>query len=154
MSRVRLHSVALGLALALAAGCGSSPKPQLTVLGIEQAEQARRPGEGRQIKLFVEVVNNAKRPMRLQRLQYRFGPQGTDAATGEVNLSRTIEAGSAVVVEVPIQVDTGELSAGDLELRGKLITEQDQIVHSYPVSAEVDDDAASSAGIVIHSTSE
>ena len=154
MSLVRLHLVALGLGLALAVGCGGSPKPQLKVLGIEQGEQAQKVGEGRRIKLFVEVVNHARRPMRLQRFQYRFGPQGTDAARGEVTLSRTIEGGSAVVVEVPIDVDTEELSAGDLQLRGKLITEQDQIVRSYSVQADVEDDAASSAGIVIHSTSE
>jgi hypothetical protein len=138
----------IGLVLA---ACGSSPKPQLTVLGIEQSTKVH---EGRRIKLFVEVVNHAKRPMRLQRLRYSFGPGGEASARGEVNLSRTVEAGSAIVVEVPITVDTSDLSAGDLELRGQLVTEQDQIVRTYSVSAEVADEAATSAGIVIHSPGE
>lgn len=122
---------------ALAMGCGGSQRPQMKVIGIEQSEHAY---DGRQIKLFVEVVNYARRPMRLQKLQYTFGPSSSrsTSARGEVSLSRTVEAGSAVVVEVPILVDPDLLSAGDLELRGQLITEQDQIVRSFPVTADAD----------------
>lgn len=138
MSLVRLHVLALALAASLLIGCGgASQRPQMKVIGIEQSETAY---DGRQIKLFVEVVNYARRPMRLQRLQYTFGPSGSrdTSARGEVNLSRTVEAGSAVVVEVPIIVDPQLLNAGGLQLRGQLITEQDQIVRSFPVTAEAD----------------
>lgn len=140
MSLVRLHI----LFVLLIAACGGSPKPQLKVLGIEQSERAY---EGRQIKLFVEVVNYARRPMRLQTLQYTFGPSG-QGAKGEVALARTVDAGSAVVVEVPILVDA-DLMAGDhLELRGQLITEQDDIVRAYPVQADVADTSDGAAATV------
>jgi hypothetical protein len=137
MSPVRLHLLVLALLASLAIGCGASQRPQMKVIGIEQSESAY---DGRQIKLFVEVVNYARRPMRLQRLQYTFGPAGSrdTSAKGEVALSRTIEAGSAVVVEVPILVDPQLLNAGGMELRGHLITESDHIVRSFPVKAEAD----------------
>src|SRR5688500_6246579 len=138
MSLVRLHVLSLVAVAALAVGCAGSQKPQLRVLGIEQSERAY---DGRQLKLFVEVTNYAKRPMRLLRLQYVFGPSGTTdvSGRGEVALARTIEAGSAVVVEVPILVVPDLLAHGDLELRGNLITAQDEIVRSYPVRADVRD---------------
>jgi len=122
----------------LLAACSSPQRPQLKVLGVEEGA---RGDDGHHIKLFVEVVNYAKRPMRLQRLQYEFGPEGASTGHGEVALSRTVEAGSAIVVEVPILLD--ELQEADgLTLRGQLITEQDQIIRSYPVSAQVADDTA------------
>jgi len=137
MSLVRLHVLGLALIATLAIGCGASQRPQMKVIGIEQSESAY---DGRQIKLFVEVVNYARRPMRLQRLQYTFGPSGSrdTSARGEVSLSRVVDAGSAVVVEVPILVSAELLLSHDLELRGHLITEQDQIVRSFPVQADAD----------------
>jgi len=140
MSRVLLHIVATVAVAVLAIGCGGTQKPQLKVLGIEQSVRSGATGQGQTVKLFVEVTNYAKRPMRLQRLQYVFGPSsstGAGLARGEVTLSRTVEAGSAIVLEVPILVDPDLLAHGDLELRGNLITEQDQILRAYPVSAEV-----------------
>jgi hypothetical protein len=137
MSSLRLQLLALSLGLLLV-GCASPQRPQMRVLGVEQSD---RHSSSRQIKLFVEVTNYNKRPMHLERLEYEFGPSGshTDQATGAVALSRTIEADSAVVVEVPILVDPDLLDADDLELRGQLITEQDQIFRSYPVSSPVQD---------------
>ena len=146
MSFVRLHVLILAAVASLAIGCGASQRPQMKVIGMEQSESAY---DGRQIKLFVEVVNYARRPMRLQKLQYTFGSSSSAVASskGEVSLSRTVDAGSAVVVEVPILVDPDLLSAGGLELRGQLIAEQDQIVRAFPVAAEADlavpDDLAS-----------
>lgn len=137
MSLVRLHVLLLAVVASLAIGCGASQRPQMKVIGIEQSETAY---DGRQIKLFVEVVNYARRPMRLQRLQYTFGPSGSreTSARGEVNLSRTVEAGSAVVVEVPILVDPQLLNAGGMELRGQLIAEQDHIIRAFAVKAAAD----------------
>lgn len=131
----------LGLAVVFAvlvAACASPQRPQLKVLGVEEGA---RGDDGHHIKLFVEVVNYAKRPMRLQRLQYEFGPEGAEAARGEVSLSRTVDAGSAIVVEVPILLDEAQDAEG-LQLRGQLITEQDEIIRAYPVSAQVADDTA------------
>ena len=156
MSPPRLHavpsrlatltrSVLVGLALVLAA-CATPQKPQMRVLGIEQG--GRGAGPGRQVKLFVEVTNNAERPMRLQRLQYAFGPAAdrrasASVARGEVALSRTVDPGAAIVVEVPISVDPHLLDQAGLALRGHVIAEQDQILRSYPVEADVDDPHAS-----------
>jgi hypothetical protein len=139
MSLVRLHLfVAIVLVASALAACGGAPRPQLKVLGMEHSERVR---EGRQIKLFVEVVNYARRPMKLQRLQYVFGPTGSsDGARGEVQLSRTVDGGSAVVVEVAILVGPGFVASGDLELRGRLFAEQDQVLRAYPVLAGVSDE--------------
>lgn len=133
MSSLRLQLI--GLLVMLAVGCGGSQRPQLKVLGVEQSDQARG------VKLFVEVTNYAKRPMHLQRLEYQFGPSGShaEAVRGHIALSRTVEAGSAVVVEVPIIVDADLLHADNLELRGELITEQDKILRAYPVKSQVAD---------------
>ena len=141
MSLVRLHVLALAALLFVsAAGCASAQRPQLKVLGVEQSGNQY---DGRRIKLFVEVTNYAKRPMRLQRLQYVFGTDGSPGSKGEVSLSRTVEAGSAVVVEVPILVpllsDESRNDGIDMTLHGQLITEQDQIIRAYPVSAAVSD---------------
>lgn len=134
MSSLRLHALAICGAVALAA-CGASQRPQLKVLGVEN--------NSRTINLYVEVTNNATRPMKLQRLDYAFGPssdRGTDTAHGQVALSRTIEGGSAVVVEVPIDVDPDLMNdVSDLQLRGNLIAEQDSVLRAYPVTAAVDD---------------
>jgi len=120
MSRLALVSL-----IALAA-CSAPQRPQLKVLGVEEGA---RGDDGHHLKLFVEVVNYAKRPMRLQRLQYEFGPD-----RGEVKLQRTVDPGSAIVVEVPILLDSEQDTEG-LTLRGNLITEQDAIIRAYPVSA-------------------
>lgn len=138
MSLVRLQLVIAAILAVAVVGCASPQRPGLKVLGVEQSGNAY---EGRQIKLFVEVTNYAKRPMRLQRLQYEFATDGSPGSRGEVKLSRTIEAGSAVVVEVPILMPLlSETSpGGQMKLTGELITEQDQIIRAYPVSADVAD---------------
>ncbi len=133
------HKRTLGLGLLIAfAACSSPQRPQMKVLGVEEGA---RGDDGHHIKLFVEVVNYAKRPMRLQRLQYEFGPEGAAGGHGEVSLRRTVEAGSAIVVEVPILLDETQEADG-LLLRGQLITEQDTIIRAYPVRATVTDDAS------------
>jgi hypothetical protein len=129
------------LFLILLAACTSAKRPQLKVLGVEEGG---RGDDGHHIKLFVEVVNYAKRPMRLQRLQYEFGPEGASTGHGSVPLSRTVEAGSAIVVEVPILLGD-EQDADGLLLRGSLITEQGEIIRAYPVNAQVADDTAAAA---------
>jgi hypothetical protein len=136
MSLVRLHALVLVASLAVSVGCASRQQTELKVLGVEQSERTH---DGRRIKLFVEVTNNDRRPMRLERLRYVFGPSGTgEEVHGEVPLSRTVDGGSAIVVEVPILVESELLRGGDLRLRGQLITEQDQVIRAYPVRARVE----------------
>jgi hypothetical protein len=135
MSLIRLHLAAIGLALVLT-GCPASHQAQLNVLSVEKATTPSK-----DMVVYVEVVNRAKRPMRLQRLQYTFAPAGSHAKNTKLDLQlelgeRLVEAGSAVVVEVPLPV--ADAALGDtLTLAGKLWAEQDQILRSFTVTAEV-----------------
>lgn len=143
MSLTRLHvasiafSFALGAATLLALpGCPASHQAQLNVLSVEKATTPNK-----DMVVYVEVVNHAKRPMRLQRLQYTFAPAGSHAKNTRLELElelgqRLVEAGSAVVVEVPLPIADAALGE-TLTLAGKLWAEQDQILRSFVVAAEV-----------------
>lgn len=139
MSLTRLHVASLLFSAAVvlgAAGCPASQQAQLNVLSVEKATTPNK-----DMVVYVEVVNNAKRPMRLQRLQYTFAPAGSHAKNNQLQLElelghRLVEAGSAVVVEVPLPVADAALGE-TLTLAGKLWAEQDQILRSFVVAAEV-----------------
>jgi hypothetical protein len=129
------RALGIALAVALAAGCAAATGPQLKVLSVEPQNRVQR---DRSVVLYVEVVNSAKRPMRLQKLQYSFAKRGAAPAHGEVSLTRTIEAGAAAVVEVPVSLGKGELAPGEtLTLEGKLYAELDRMTRTFPVTAEV-----------------
>jgi hypothetical protein len=117
--------VALSLAL-VAVGCHSGKSPEMTVLGVHDAP--------RHEVVFVQVTNPANRPMRLTKLEYTFASQGTQLSSGEVPLERELEAGAAVVLEVPMETT----SEGPMTLSGTLTAELDQIVRIFTVSAKVD----------------
>ena len=74
--------------------------------------------------------------MRLTRLRYTFAAArgGPTIASGVVNLSREIQPGAAVVVEVPFEAGRSE----PLTLVGELTAELDQIVRIFRVSAQID----------------
>lgn len=141
MSSLRLHASAALLLAALslvpATGCRASQQAQLNVLSVEQARST--PGKRRMVA-YVEVVNRAQRPMRLQRLQYTFAASGGGTSRPvELELGRRlVEAGSAVVVEVPLpDIDRDTPEGATLTLAGKLWAEQDAIVRSFAVAAEI-----------------
>src|SRR5262245_65861729 len=105
MSPLRLHRrvliAPLPLVSLLFAACAASTAPQLKVLGVERAKR------NDSVVVFVEVVNHAPRPMQLERLQYSFGADGAaEPSTGELSLDRTVEAGAAVTVQVPLDLGT------------------------------------------------
>jgi hypothetical protein len=135
MSFSRLHLTAALLIGALALGgpgCRASQQAQLNVLSVEKAATPDR-----DMVVYVEVVNRAKRPMRLQRLQYTFAAAGNQTTQAEIQLGRRlVEAGSAVVVEVPLPIADAAMGT-TLTLAGKLWAEQDEIVRSFVVAAEV-----------------
>src|SRR5438105_3184316 len=104
MSFIRLHLTALAAAVALAAtACASSPRPTFNVLSVQKRPGTTGARPHRNMVVYVEVVNPAARPIKLQKLQYTFASASTPTTRGEVELgARLVAAGAAVVVEVPL----------------------------------------------------
>jgi len=126
----RLHSlVAVALAGLALAACGGSAAPQLKVLGVEKQHH------GDAAVVLIEVVNHAPRAMQLERLQYSFGPT---TAPAEVDLDRTVEAGSSVIVQVPIDLGKTAIPPGQsVVLDGQLYAHENAIERTFPVRASV-----------------
>ncbi|HTJ43324.1 MAG TPA: hypothetical protein VL463_14565, partial [Kofleriaceae bacterium] len=98
----------------------------MKVIGVE------RPHHGNAVVLL-QVVNHAQRPMQLERLQYSFG-----AAQSEVALDRTVDAGAAVIVQVPIDLGTTAIPPGQpLLLEGELFAHENATERTFPVRASV-----------------
>lgn len=133
--RPRLAALALTLAATVGAvGCGAATQPQFKVLSVERSAQAPT----RSMVLFVEVVNRDARPMQLQRLEYTFAAAGARRPGGEVSLTRVIEPGAAAVVELPVEIGSQPWPTGArITMDGRLYCEQDQLVRSFPVTADV-----------------
>ncbi|MBA3540753.1 MAG: hypothetical protein H0T79_14170, partial [Deltaproteobacteria bacterium] len=89
--------------------------------------------------VFVQVTNPARRSMRLTQLRYTFAADGATVSTGVVALSREIQPGAAVVVEVPLDAPNGTTP---LTMIGELTAELDAIVRIFRVSAQIDPHAA------------
>jgi hypothetical protein len=126
-------------ALAPAAGCRTTQPAQLTVLGMRPTDASV---SGDDAVLFVQVVNRAHRPMRLERFSYSFGADGASGSEGDIRLSRSVEAGASVIVEVPVDLLDAPAGGGPLLLRGRLIATLDQLRQSFAVRAEVERDHA------------
>ncbi len=140
MSSFRLHLAALVAAAGLAAsGCAASTQPTFNVLSVQKRNpnQVGTPAR-RDMVVYVEVVNPARRPIKLQKLQYTFASAGAPTARGEVELgARLVAAGAAVVVEVPLLAGMMPVAGETLTLAGRLFAEQDRIVRSFAVEAEL-----------------
>jgi len=102
-------------------------RPEMRVLGVHDASVAHE-------VVFVQVTNPASSSMRLTKLDYTFAAEGATVSTGEVALEREVPAGAAVVVEVPLDVE----SSKQLTLQGVLTAELDQIVRTFQVQAQID----------------
>ena len=141
-SRLRLASLAIAditavTAVGLAA-CGAARQPQLKVLSVERSVDGPGQAPTRSMVLFVEVVNRDARPMQLQRLEYTFAAAGARHPGGEVTLTRVIEPGAAAVVELPVELGSQPWPVGErITMDGRLYCEQDQLVRSFPVTADV-----------------
>ena len=125
MSSPRLHFAAL----LLVGACTASTAPQLKVLGVERAHHSDN------AVVLLEVVNHAQHPMQLERLQYSFGAAG---AAASVDVDRTVEAGSSVIVQVPIDLGTTAIPPGKaVELDGELYAHENAIERTFEVRASV-----------------
>jgi hypothetical protein len=141
--RLRLASLFLLVASATASvtglltACGASTQPQLKVLAFERPTRASKPAI-----LFVEVVNRDATPMRLQRLEYTFAAAGAHHSAGAIALTRVVEPGGAVVVEVPVPPPEQPWPAGErVTMDGRLYCEQDDLERSFAVTADLPPDS-------------
>ena len=117
---IRRLLLPLAVAATLAA-CHGPGSAQLRVVGVQKA-----PRDATTVQL--QVVNRTKKSMRLQRLEYTFAGAGHEVALG----AREIGPGGAAVVEVQL-----EQPAPTGRIKGKLFCELDQIVQSFPVTADL-----------------
>ncbi|MCE9576843.1 MAG: hypothetical protein K8W52_27095 [Deltaproteobacteria bacterium] len=141
MSSARLHRLVAIAALVLAA-CASSGAPQLKVIGVERAHR-----DSRGAVLFVEVVNRAPRAMRLERLQYTFGADAQRTARGDIALDRTVDAGAAVIVQVPVDLSSAGATPGEtLMLHGELSAHENDLERTFTINASVIAPEASASG--------
>jgi LEA14-like dessication related protein len=117
---------AVALSVLFAVGCHSGKSPELRVLGLQDQAISSH--------VFVQVRNPASRPMRLTRLQYTFASaKGATVSEGDVALEREIPAGSAVVLEVPLETQASE----PLELTGKVTAETGTYVRTFTLLAQI-----------------
>ncbi len=108
--------------VALAAACHGGRGPEMHVIGGLDST----PHE----VVYVQVTNPASHSMRLTKLQYTFAADtGKEVAAGEVDSSREVPAGAAVVVGIPLEPETPNTS-GPFTLHGELTAELDQIVRA------------------------
>jgi hypothetical protein len=117
---IRRLVLPLAVAATLAA-CQGPRSAQLRVVGVQKATR-----DATTVQL--QVVNRTKKSMRLQRLEYTFAGAGHQVALG----AREIGPGAAAVVEVQL-----DQPAPTGRLKGKLICDIDQIVQSFPVTADL-----------------
>jgi hypothetical protein len=100
----------------------------MRVLGVERAHHSDS------AVVLLEVVNHAQHPMQLERLQYSFGAAGSS----EMDLDRSVDAGSSVIVQVPIDLGTTAIPPGkEVELDGQLFAHENAIERTFPVRASV-----------------
>lgn len=125
MSRSVLFIVFVLGAVGIGAGCHPGVSPELRVLGVQQ--------EPRHDVVFVQVTNPANHPMRLTKLQYTFAAAGETVSEGEVPLAREVPAGSAVVVEIPLDSP----SEKPMTMSGKLTAELNELVQIFSVQAQI-----------------
>ncbi len=113
------------ICLAVVAACHAQREaPELHVLGAKHEV------------VYVQVTNPAPHPMRLDKLDYKFAADNgrTIVAQGELPLdAREVPEQSAIVVEVPLDVETIQ----PMTLTGTLTAELDQIVRNFQVSAQI-----------------
>jgi hypothetical protein len=115
----------LSVLLAIATGCHTGRSAEVSVLGVHETPDAH---------VFVQVRNPANRPIRLTRLDYTFASaRGATVSEGQIALAREIPAGAAAVLEVPLGTESTE----NLRLEGTLTAEQDQIVRTFTVAAQI-----------------
>jgi LEA14-like dessication related protein len=127
---VRLASITL--AVAFIVGCGGPQNPELHVLKVRNVQH--------QEVVFVQVSNPAKKAMRLTKLEYTFAAGSSTVSEGEVELSRDVPAGAAVIVEVPLDIADDGTPTQPMTLRGRLTAELDEIVRTFKVSAQIEPD--------------
>ncbi|HET6610781.1 MAG TPA: hypothetical protein VFG83_02280 [Kofleriaceae bacterium] len=136
LEKARPLWMALGLVAMVAC---SGPSPSIKVLGLSRATSESAAEDGKLLVMFIEVVNPTAQEIRLDRFEYRLRAESWFNTRGKIPLSRAVNAGSSVVVEIPVAIDRGRLENKDhvpYVLTGQIWTREDQVERSWSVQAK------------------
>jgi hypothetical protein len=135
MLSLRVLAVALSVVLVSACAGGA---PDVKVLGVSEARAHRgAANDDRVLVMYVEVINDTARELRLSRMSYQMDAERWFSHRGTVPLTRVLGAHSSAVVEVPVPwVGRSAEIAVPYRLAGKLIAVDEQIERSFTVQAE------------------
>jgi hypothetical protein len=132
---MRVVFACLLFATLLVAGCAGGA-PDVKVIGVSEAKAHRGRPDDRVLVLFVEVINDTGRDLRLSRLQYRMDADRWFTHDGTTPLSRQLVAHSSAVVEVEVPwVARDSAAAVPYHLKGSLTAIDEQIERSFSVNA-------------------
>jgi hypothetical protein len=128
---MRLAYVCLSLVAALATGCATAT-PDVKVIGVSEA----RAHDDRVLVMYVEVINDTGRELRLSRLKYKMAAESWFTHDGIEPLSRTLVAHSSAVVEVQVPwVGRSAATAVPYHLNGTLVAVDERVERSFKVTA-------------------
>jgi len=146
--RLAFRPLLVAVAAATFAACATAA-PDVKVLGVSEGV-ARRGSSDKVLVVFVEVVNDTSRDLRLSRLSYRMAADSWFTADGVAPLTRMLTAGTTAVVEVPVPF-VGRSAAGAVPYRldGTLVALDERLERSYAVSASGTIEASA---IAVHGT--
>lgn len=132
-----VRSLIVALSLSLVAACAGGA-PDVKVLGVSEARAHRGAATGeRVLVMYVEVINDTSRELRLSRMSYQMDADRWFSHRGNVPLTRVLGAHSSAVVEVPVPwVGRSAEIAVPYKLAGKLIAVDEQIERSFTIQAE------------------
>ncbi len=130
---MRVPSVIMICLAVFAAGCGAAG-PRVSALGVSQGTHGAAEIEPGTLLVFLEVVNPTERPLTLSRLEYHFDADAWFEAHGEVRLSRAVDAGDSVVIEVPVRIrEPVTAQAGAYVLDGRLFGTDERVERQWNV---------------------
>ena len=132
-----VRSLIVALSLSLVSACAGGA-PDVKVLGVSEASAHRGAArDDRVLVMYVEVINDTSRELRLSRMSYQMEAERWFSHRGVVPLTRVLGAHSSAVVEVPVPwVGRSAEIAVPYRLAGTLVAVDERIERSFKVDAE------------------
>ncbi len=137
------HVVYAGLAclavILFSGGCGGTPKPAVKVIGVTDAQDRHDASE--MLLVFLEVRNPTQRNIKLSRLEYELDAAPLFAASGNVQMQRTVSAGGSAVVQIPVRLSRADAQVIDARgvryaLSGTLFVKRGAGEATWPVRVQ------------------